>query len=626
LRASLVGDIETHVVATRERTRKRRRPPVTDGREPMRVYGRKRRISGRRALLVPVAVVAIAGIAVGVSALRLSGHVASGVSSAGVDLGGLSRARASQVLGHEFDRRLDQPVRVRVNGRSATVVPSALGIHVDAAATVRRAMAKGRLRATVFPFGFHATVAPVLVLPAHFDVPAALQAAVTDPVDASLNLAPNGDAVVQPARVGRTFATMPTLDAIALAAIAGKSEVRVARLVRQPDITTKAAQRARARVARLLSGPITVTRKGGGGPLTPTQLAPLLTTKTYAHAIGVLFDPARVRSFLTPQVKEALKQPKNASFVPASTDQDASVSVVTSHSGISLNAELTARHMTTAGLHLANARTARIAFRLQHADFTTRQARALGVTSVVSTATTGMGVSSPNRIVNVHLMADILNGYQIAPGARFSFNEAVGPRTADRGFLEGQAIENGLLVPSIGGGVCQVATTVFDAAANGGYQINTRQNHSFYIDHYPEGMDATVADGGPDFAFTNDTGHTIVVQTSYTDSTLTVSLLSAPTDRTTSLVPGTESNYTKPGKRYVADPDVPKGQFSQQTEGERGFDFDVTRTVTATDGSIVHSDTFRSHYIPEDVVFHVNPATKLPKGATLEAAPVPSDT
>ncbi|HEX4407049.1 MAG TPA: VanW family protein [Polyangia bacterium] len=583
-------------------------------------------MTGRRALIVPVAVVAIVGVAVGVSAVRLSGHVASGVSSAGVDLGGLSRASATDVLARELDRRLDVPIRVRVNGRSAEVVPSALGIHVDAAATVRRAMRMGRLRSTLVPFGYHAVVAPVLLLPKSFDLPASLQAAVTRPVDAGLTLAPNGDAVVQPGKAGRAFATVPTLDAIALASIAGRADVRVVRLVRQPDITTGAAQKARARVARLLSGPITVTRKGGGGPLAPSQLAPLLTTKAYAHTIGVSFDPARVRTFLTAQVTGALKQPKNASFVADSDDDDANVTVVTSHSGISLNAELTARHMTTAGLHLAGGRTARIAFRLTHADFTTKQARALGVSKVVSVATTGMGVSSPNRIVNVHLMADILNGYQIAPGARFSFNEAVGPRTADRGFLEGQAIENGLLVPSIGGGVCQVATTIFDAAANGGYEINTRQNHSFYIDHYPEGMDATVADGGPDFAFTNDTGHTIVVQTSYTDSTLTVALLSAPTGRTTTLAPGAEANYTKPGKRYVSDPDVPKGQFSQQTDGERGFDFEVARTVTAADGTVVHTDTFRSHYVAEDIVFDVNPATKLPKGATLEAAPVPSDT
>ena len=154
----------------------------------MRVYGRRRRGLGRRALMIPVAIVVVAGVAVGTNALRLSGHVASGVSSSGVDLGGLSKARATDVLSRELSRRLEQPIRVRVNGRSARVVPSALGIRVDAAATVRQAMKLGRLRASLFPFGYHNTVDPVLVLPAQFAVPKALQAAAIEPVDASLTL------------------------------------------------------------------------------------------------------------------------------------------------------------------------------------------------------------------------------------------------------------------------------------------------------------------------------------------------------------------------------------------------------------------------------------------------------
>ncbi|MDX6569840.1 MAG: hypothetical protein QOH15_2418, partial [Gaiellales bacterium] len=126
----------------------------------MRVYGRRRRGAGKRVLLIPVAIVVVAGVAVGVNALRLSGHVASGVSSSGGDLGGLSRARATDVLARELARRLDQPIRVRVNGRSAEVVPSRLGIRVDAAATVRQAMRVGRVRAALFPFGYHASVEP----------------------------------------------------------------------------------------------------------------------------------------------------------------------------------------------------------------------------------------------------------------------------------------------------------------------------------------------------------------------------------------------------------------------------------------------------------------------------------
>jgi vancomycin resistance protein YoaR len=589
----------------------------------MRVYGRRRRLGGRRILLVPAAVVVVAGVALGASTLRLSDHVAGGVSSSGIDLGGLSRSRASEVLAREFQRRLAQPIRVRVNGRSASVTPASLGIRVDTAATVREAMGVGRVRATFFPFGYHRVIQPVIVLPKTFAVPVPLQAAALDPVDASLTLASNGHASVTPGRAGRSFPVAASLRAIALASIAERTDVRLSRHAEPADITTKAAERAKARVALMLSGPIEVTRTGGHeGVLQPSQLAPLLVSKTYTHTIGVTFDPARVRTLFTRIVKDALVTPVNASFDP---EPDRSVKLNTAHTGIKLNAQKTAARLTTAGLQSTPAtRVAQIAFALARPSFTTKEAKAMGITQVVGSFTSNMGDSSPNRIVNVHLMADILNGYQIAPGATFSFNDAVGPRTADRGFLEGQAIENGLLVPSIGGGVCQVATTIFNAALGGGYPIVYRQNHSFYIDHYPEGLDATVADGGPDFEFENDTQHTIIVRTAYTDQTMTVSLLSAPTDRTSQLTPGTETNYSQPKKRYIMDPDVAPGTMEQQTLGERGFDYSVTQTITTTAGAET-THIYPSHYIAEDIIFDVGKGAKLPKGAVLENAPAADD-
>ena len=188
--------------------------------------------------------------------------------------------------------------------------------------------------------------------------------------------------------------------------------------------------------------------------------------------------------------------------------------VVSSLTGVALDEKATARHLTAAALvPKGQRRVARLGLMVVHPHFTTKQARALHITSTIAVFTTDMGFSSSNRIHNVHLMADILQDHVIQPGTSFSFNQVVGPRTAERGFLEGQAIENGLLVPSIGGGVCQVATTIYNAAFHAGLPIDQRTNHSFYISHYPLGMDATVADGGPDFVFTNDTSHPIIIKT-----------------------------------------------------------------------------------------------------------------
>ena len=116
-----------------------------------------------------------------------------------------------------------------------------------------------------------------------------------------------------------------------------------------------------------------------------------------------------------------------------------------------------------------------------------------------------MGPSSSNRIHNVHLMADYIDGTVIR-ARRDLLVQRVG-RARERpsaGFLEGQMIVGSLLLPSIGGGVCQTATTLFNNAWELGLPIVERHNHSFYISHYPTGRDATVSWGGPDFKFAND--------------------------------------------------------------------------------------------------------------------------
>src|SRR6185436_17393894 len=140
--------------------------------------------------------------------------------------------------------------------------------------------------------------------------------------------------------------------------------------------------------------------------------------------------------------------------------------------------------------HRRGDRTAPLALAAIEADLTTADARGLGITERISSFTTEMGPSSSNRIHNVHLMADYIDGTIVKPGETFSFNESVGPRTPERGFLEGQMIVGSLLLPSIGGGVCQTATTLFNNAWELGLPIVERHNHSFFISHYPTGRDA----------------------------------------------------------------------------------------------------------------------------------------
>ena len=176
------------------------------------------------------------------------------------------------------------------------------------------------------------------------------------------------------------------------------------------------------------------------------------------------------------------------------------------------------------------------------------------------------------RITNIHRMADLVRGAVIAPGASFSINDHVGERTAEKGFVAAGAIRDGQHVEEIGGGVSQFATTMFNAAYFAGLQIDTSQAHSEYFDRYPRGREATMGFPAPDLAFTNDTPYGIMIWTSYTETSLTVTLYSTPyaTAEQTGIVDGTSGKCTT---------------------------VTTTRTITYPDGRTAQ-DKFRATYRP----------------------------
>ncbi|MEX2134794.1 MAG: VanW family protein [Acidimicrobiia bacterium] len=131
-----------------------------------------------------------------------------------------------------------------------------------------------------------------------------------------------------------------------------------------------------------------------------------------------------------------------------------------------------------------------------------------------------------NRVVNIQRMADIVRGYYLVPGQIISLNDHVGPRTAEKGFVPAGAIRSGHLVPEIGGGVSQFATTIFNAAYFAGLDFIQYQAHSLYFSRYPFGREATISSPAPDLVFENTTDYPVLIWTSYTPSSITVSMYS----------------------------------------------------------------------------------------------------
>ena len=200
------------------------------------------------------------------------------------------------------------------------------------------------------------------------------------------------------------------------------------------------------------------------GSLSRAQLARALTIEDQPHGYAPSLEGSRLVLLLRPRLGRWIERAHNAHFVVHGTG----VTVTPSRPGRDLVPAQVAAAVAAAakGNHLAA-----LELGPRQPDLTTAKARALGIRTKLVSYTTQMGDSSSNRIHNVHLMADFIDGTVIEPGEVFSFNKVVGPRTAERGFLEGQEIIGSLVLPSIGGGVCQTATTLFNDAFEAGLPI-----------------------------------------------------------------------------------------------------------------------------------------------------------
>jgi vancomycin resistance protein YoaR len=132
-----------------------------------------------------------------------------------------------------------------------------------------------------------------------------------------------------------------------------------------------------------------------------------------------------------------------------------------------------------------------------------------------------------NRSTNIQLAANAINNYVVFPGETFSFNKVVGKRTKTRGYLRAKVIVRGEFAEDIGGGICQVSSTLFNAVDNAGLEVTERFSHSRAVPYIPPGRDATVSWYGPDFAFKNKYNQPVLIQAKTLGHLLIIKLYSS---------------------------------------------------------------------------------------------------
>jgi vancomycin resistance protein YoaR len=572
----------------------------------------------RRFLATLLILLLAAGTAAGALAGRAylhEGEVLPGVRVLGTELTGVAAEDVGLRIRSLTAARLAEPVPLSVAGERVEIAPNRL-FTLDRAASAQAALDAGRLswtdraRSLLSPLTDGIDVEPVLVVRPQADerIVALLKRFATPPVSASVVL--DGlEPTVKPSQTG----TRPDIDALLAAleariATGGTAAVPVSLIPAPPAVEDAAAEVAADETRLALSAPVSLSFGGESlGELAPERLARLLTFAEQSDRLVLLFDEERLAKALAPRIAPHRTKARNAQFVVDGTR----VRVMPSKDGTALDARAAAIAVNTAA-HQDVERVASLSLAPLPAERTTQEARALGITERISTFTTEMGPSSSNRIHNVHLMASYIDGTVIEPGDSFSFNERVGPRTAERGFREGQMIVGSLLLPAIGGGVCQTATTLFNNAWELGLPIVERYNHSFYISHYPLGRDATVSWGGPDFKFRNDMKHAILIKTSYTDATLTFSFYSTDEGRKVTTWTGERSNWRTPTLTYALDPAAPRGLVRiERGDYQQGFDVTAYRKVVRG-GKVLRKDSVTSNYIPVGDTAIYGPGQSIP--------------
>ena len=366
--------------------------------------------------------------------------------------------------------------------------------------------------------------------------------------------------------------------------------------INQPDVTAAELAPALAQARTAVSKPVRLALGPTRWRLPRWRIAKMLVLPRDGKA-QLAIGGAGANEFFARFRRAVDREPVDAAFVVLPSDR---VTVRPGQPGRLLDVAAAGRAILAAALDPTN-RVARLVVQPAQPERTTREARAMGIVGRVGGYTTYYG-GDPNRIHNVQLVSRLVDGALIAPGTTFSFNGTTGERSAERGFREAPVIINGELQNGIGGGVCQVSTTVFNAAYEAGLPIETRTNHALYISHYPQGRDATVNYPDIDLKFKNDTGRWLLLRTFVAPSALTVKLYGTPQDRRVESETAPLEVTGPPGVKRVPDPTMWAGERVVEDDGEPARKTAVTRRVYAPSGKLLSESTWTSWYRSEPQV------------------------
>ncbi len=581
-------------------------------------YYLRRRRQARARRIRRISAVSILGIALVVIAVAIvyagsPGTLAKGISVDGVDVGGMSAAQATRALEQRSQGVLGQPVEIKVTGHTFRVRAAELGLTIDWAGAVAAAQRRGEgfapfrgfRRMELRLFGSDLAAKPVYD---HAKLQALLRriAGVVDKPHSEAAVVLHGlHPALVPASAGRVLDRQAAGAAIVatLASLSREAPLPLPTKIDEPRVTGPmlAAPLAQARAA--VSAPVVLTLGLKRLRIPRWKVATVLKLPANG-ATKVRVGGPGADAFFKNLQKQVDAPAHDAQFVVITNG----IRIQPSTDARVLDVPKTAESLLRAAVSRTN-RTAAIVVATQPAKRTTADAKAMGIDGIVSSYTTEFG-GVPNRIHNVQVVSHLVDNTLIAPGKEFSFNQTTGDRNAAKGLLVAPVIINGELENGLGGGTCQVSTTVFNAAFEAGLPITARTNHALYISHYPQGRDATVNYPDVDLRFVNDTGHWLLLRTFVSTYSLTVNLYGTPQHRR---VESTTAPLVTTGPvpvKLVPDPTLLKGQRVTDHQGSPSLSTSVTRKVYDAHGKLLSENTWYSSYVGDKSIIRVGTKPK----------------
>ncbi|MGW0494573.1 VanW family protein [Streptomyces sp. NPDC003007] len=553
----------------------------------------------------PVALVGGA-LAVGAGGLYLAGllltggEIDAGTTVRGVEIGGLSRPEAVRKLERELGAAGARDLPVTVGDRAGTVDPQDAGLSYDVRETVDRAARTGADPVDVFGGLFRSggDIEPVV----RFDEGKAREALGELAKDLDQTVRDGGVAfddgrvkTIAP-RTGYALDVNASVEPLRDSFPGGtRAPTPLPTRETRPRVTADEVRRAvRTFAEPAMSGPVTLTAADRRFTVGQDALGEHLTMRPDAggelipelDAKGLRSEPS-----VAGPLDEITTTAENATLRP-----EGDKAVVTEDATVGRS--VTDKALGKAVLPLLGrsgaARSGEVEVRRTQPEVTRENAAELGLTEKMSSFTVRFE-QAEYRTKNIGRAVELIDGSVVGPDETWSFNRTVGERTEANGFMDGIIILDDKFTKAAGGGVSSVATTVYNALFFAGVKPVEHGAHSFYIERYPEGREATVAWGSLDLRFTNDSGKTLYIQAESTDTSVTVSFLGTRTYDEIKSETGPRTEVKKPRKKVVDDEEcVP------QTPLE-GFDVTVER-VFYNDGREVKREPYRTHYTPRDEI------------------------